>query len=77
MSSSAGTIGTSAEVIPKPDDGSRWDRFKHAFTSWRALHNAVRLKSASSILVNEDLLPSPPKRQTWTTWNFFAYWSVE
>ncbi|GAD98421.1 krueppel c2h2-type zinc finger protein, putative [Paecilomyces variotii No. 5] len=75
--SSPGTISTPTEAIPKADDGSRWDRFKHAFTSWRAFHNAIRLKSASSILVNEDLLPSPPKRQTWTTWNFFAYWWSE
>ncbi|KKA18881.1 Allantoin permease [Rasamsonia emersonii CBS 393.64] len=53
---------------------SRWARCKHALTSWHAFHDAVRLKSASSILVNEDLLPSPPERQTWTAWNFFAYW---
>lgn len=53
---------------------SRWARTKHALTSWSAFHDALRLKSASSMLANEDLLPSPPERQTWTVWNFFAYW---
>lgn len=42
--------------------------------SWTRLHDRIRLKSASSMLANEDLLPSPPERQTWTVWNFFAYW---
>jgi NCS1 family nucleobase:cation symporter-1 len=51
-----------------------WTRTQRVFTSWHAFHNAIRLKSSSSILINEDLLPSPPERQTWTVWNFFAYW---
>jgi NCS1 family nucleobase:cation symporter-1 len=54
--------------------GSRMQRFKHAFSSPHAFHQAIILQSSTSILVNEDLLPSPPERQTWTTWNFFAYW---
>ncbi|PCG93170.1 Permease, cytosine/purines, uracil, thiamine, allantoin [Penicillium occitanis (nom. inval.)] len=56
---------------------SRWTRTKHAFSSWHAFHDTIKLKSASSILANEDLLPSPPERQTWTVWNFFAYWWSE
>ncbi|CRG83558.1 Allantoin permease [Talaromyces islandicus] len=56
---------------------SPWARTKHAFSSWSAFHDAIRLKSASSMLANEDLLPSPPERQTWTVWNFFAYWWSE
>jgi NCS1 family nucleobase:cation symporter-1 len=56
------------------EEQSRRTRTKHAFTSWHAFHGAIKLKSASSILANEDLLPSPPERQTWTVWNFFAYW---
>ncbi|OKL63541.1 hypothetical protein UA08_02038 [Talaromyces atroroseus] len=56
---------------------SRWVSMKHAFTSWHAFHDSMRLQSASSMLANEDLLPSPPERQTWTVWNFFAYWWSE
>ena len=56
---------------------SRLQRFKHAFTSPSAFHEAIKLKSATSYLINEDLLPSPPDRQTWNTWNFFAYWWSE
>jgi NCS1 family nucleobase:cation symporter-1 len=56
---------------------SRWQRFKHAFTSPSAFHEALVLKSSTSILINEDLLPSPPSRQTWTVWHFFAYWWSE
>lgn len=60
-----------------PPHQSRWSRFKHAFTSPRAFHESLILKSSTSWLINEDLLPSPPERQTWTTWNFFAYWWSE
>lgn len=56
---------------------SRLSRFKHAFSSPKAFHEAIRLKSSSSFLANEDLLPSPPSRQTWNTWSFFAYWWSE
>lgn len=56
---------------------SRWQRFKHAFSSPSAFHEALVLKSSTSILVNEDLAPSPPSRQTWTIWNYFAYWWSE
>ena len=56
---------------------SRWQRFRHAFTSPSAFHEALRLKSSTSILINEDLAPSPPSRQTWTIWNYFAYWWSE
>lgn len=56
---------------------SRLNRFRHAFTSPKAFHEALVLKSSTSILVNEDLAPSPPIRQTWTTWSFFAYWWSE
>jgi NCS1 family nucleobase:cation symporter-1 len=56
---------------------SRFSRFKHAFSSLHAFHEAIVLKSSTSMLINEDLLPSPPDRQTWTTWNFFAYWWSE
>ncbi|EED14067.1 allantoin permease, putative [Talaromyces stipitatus ATCC 10500] len=59
------------------DQPSRWTRTKHAFSSWHSFHNAIKLKTASSMLTNEDLLPSPPERQTWTVWNFFAYWWSE
>ncbi|KAK6380097.1 hypothetical protein LTS17_005285 [Exophiala oligosperma] len=60
------------------DEGpSRWQRFRHAFTSPSAFHQALRLKSSTSILINEDLAPSPPSRQTWTLWNYFAYWWSE
>ena len=63
-----------AESKPR---GSRWQRFKDAFTSLSAFHEALVLKSSTSILINEDLAPSPPARQTWTVWSFFAFWWSE
>jgi nucleobase:cation symporter-1, NCS1 family len=56
---------------------SRWQQVKHALSSPSALHEALVLKSSTSILVNEDLAPSPPERRTWTLWNYFAYWWSE
>jgi len=52
-------------------------RIRHAFSSPSAFHQALVLKSSTSILINEDLLPSGPSRQTWTVWNFAAYWWSE
>lgn len=60
-----------------PPFETRMERFKLAFSSPRAFHEAIRLRSSSSFLINEDLLPSPPSRQTWNTWSFFAYWWSE
>ena len=60
-----------------PPTASRFSRFKHAFSSPQAFHEALIIKSSTSWLINEDLLPSPPSRQTWSTWNFFAYWWSE
>ncbi|KAL2009205.1 hypothetical protein VTN00DRAFT_7399 [Thermoascus crustaceus] len=51
-------------------------RFKSIFTSGHVLHTAIKLES-SSALVNEDLLPSPSERRTWTAWDFFSYWWSE
>lgn len=56
---------------------TRWQRFRHAFSSPSAFHNALKLESSTSFLINEDLLPSPPSRQTWTIWSFSAYWWSE
>jgi nucleobase:cation symporter-1, NCS1 family len=56
---------------------SRWQRTRHALSSPRAFHQALILKSSTSILINEDLAPSPPARQRWTIWSFFAYWWSE
>ncbi|KAI6366348.1 hypothetical protein MCOR25_005163 [Pyricularia grisea] len=56
---------------------TRLQRFNTAFSSPRAFNNAIKLESSHSILVNEDLLPSPPSRQTWSVWSFFAYWWSE
>ncbi|KAJ5747326.1 allantoin permease [Penicillium nucicola] len=56
---------------------TRMKRFRRAFSSFRAFHNAIYLESSSSFLVNEDLLPSPPGRQTWNTWSFVAFWWSE
>ncbi|RDW75296.1 hypothetical protein BP6252_06438 [Coleophoma cylindrospora] len=69
--------GSSSYDSREPAKTSRLHNFKHAFTSFHAFHEAIVLKSSTSILVNEDLLPSPPEKQTWTTWNFFAYWWSE
>ncbi|KAK5065128.1 hypothetical protein LTR84_000964 [Exophiala bonariae] len=55
----------------------RLQRLKHAFSSPSAFHQALILKSSTSILINEDLAPSPPSRHTWTVWSFFAYWWSE
>ncbi|KAH8653799.1 allantoin permease [Xylariales sp. PMI_506] len=56
---------------------TRLQKLTHMFSSPSAFHDAIVLKSSSSSLINEDLLPSPPSRQTWTTWSFFAYWWSE
>ena len=56
---------------------SRWQRFRHAFSSPAAFHQALILKSSTSILINEDLAPSPPVRRRWTIWSYFAYWWSE
>ncbi|KAJ9493576.1 hypothetical protein H2202_010950 [Exophiala xenobiotica] len=56
---------------------SRFQRLSHAFKSATAFKQAIELSSSKSILINEDLAPSPPSRQTWTTWSFFAYWWSE
>lgn len=68
------TSMTDRHVMPP---STRLSRFKHAFSSWRAFHEALVIKSSTSWLINEDLLPSPPSRQTWTAWSFFAYWWSE
>jgi NCS1 family nucleobase:cation symporter-1 len=60
-----------------PPSDTRMKRFKRALSSPRAFHKAIYLKSSSSILVNEDLLPSPQSRQTWNTWSFIAFWWSE
>ena len=57
--------------------GTRWQRFRHAFSSPRAFHQALILSSSTSILINEDLAPSPLRRQTWTVWNYFFFWWSE
>jgi hypothetical protein len=41
-------------------------KLKFAFSSPKNFHEAIKLDSASSRLVNEDLLPSPPEKWTWT-----------
>lgn len=56
---------------------SRWQRIKRAFSSPSAFHQALILKSSTSILINEDLAPTPPVRQRWTVWSYFAYWWSE
>jgi len=56
---------------------SRFQRMKRAFSSPRAFHEALVLKSSTSFLINEDLAPSPPSRHTWSTWSYFAYWWSE
>jgi len=55
----------------------RFSKVRHAFSSRHNFHEAILLKSSVSSLINEDLVPSPPSRQTWTTWNYFAYWWSE
>ncbi|KAL1960686.1 hypothetical protein VTO42DRAFT_6516 [Malbranchea cinnamomea] len=55
---------------------SRWARFRHAFSSFHAFHEAIKLENGSS-LSNEDLWPSPPERRTWRAFDFFAYWWSE
>lgn len=56
---------------------TRWQRFRHAFSSPSAFKEALVLQSSTSILINEDLAPTPPIRQRWTIWSFFAYWWSE
>ncbi|KAK5058696.1 hypothetical protein LTR84_010960 [Exophiala bonariae] len=56
---------------------TRLQAFKHAFSSPSAFRQALVLSSSTSFLINEDLAPSPPSKQTWTVWSFFAYWWSE
>ncbi|RDW61964.1 hypothetical protein BP6252_11397 [Coleophoma cylindrospora] len=58
------------EASSEPLDQSRWGWFK-AYT------DAIALPSAASPLINEELLPSPEERWTWSTWDYFAYWWSE
>ena len=63
------SLSTNSDLKP-----SRWQRLRGAFSSPSAFHQALILKSSTSILTNEDLAPTPPIRQRWTVWSFFAYW---
>ena len=66
--------------MSSPDNNvqlSRLQRVRRAFSSTSAFHQALILKSSTSILINEDLAPTPPIRQRWTVWSFFAYWWSE
>lgn len=65
------------EATQPVKETSRIDKLKLAFSSPRALYNAIVLKSSVSFLVNEDLVPSPSTRQTWSTRSFFAFWWSE
>jgi NCS1 family nucleobase:cation symporter-1 len=53
------------------------EKVKFAFSSPSNFHRALVLDSAAGKLINEDLVPSPPERQTWTAWDYFAYWWSE
>lgn len=64
-------------MAPADERPPRWQRVRHAFSSWTAFHDSLVLSSSTSILINEDLAPSPPSRQTWTVWSFAAYWWSE
>lgn len=56
---------------------TRMAKVKYMFSSPKAFHESIKLASSPSILINEDLVPSPPGRRTWGTWSFFAYWWSE
>ncbi|KAK2785270.1 hypothetical protein FQN53_007846 [Emmonsiellopsis sp. PD_33] len=56
---------------------SRGERVKTAFSSWHNFHDAMKLHGASSSLMNEDLIPTPPEKRTWKTLDFFNYWWSE
>ncbi|OCF39735.1 hypothetical protein I317_06459 [Kwoniella heveanensis CBS 569] len=60
-----------------PSDLTLTEKVKFAFSSPRNFHEAITLRSAKSIFINEDLVPSPPERWTWTAWSYLAYWWSE
>ncbi|WVF73221.1 hypothetical protein IAT40_008040 [Kwoniella sp. CBS 6097] len=60
-----------------PTDLTFAEKVKFAFSSPKHFHEAITLKSAKSKFINEDLVPSPPERWTWTAWSFLAYWWSE
>ncbi|WVR07850.1 hypothetical protein IAU60_004893 [Kwoniella sp. DSM 27419] len=60
-----------------PSNLSFRDKVKFALSSPGNFHQAITLQSAKSVFINEDLVPSPPERWTWTAWSFLAYWWSE
>ncbi|WRT70427.1 uncharacterized protein IL334_007425 [Kwoniella shivajii] len=60
-----------------PSDFTFQQKVKFAFSSPKHFHQAITLESAKSKYINEDLVPSPPERRTWTAWSYLAYWWSE
>ncbi|WWD22235.1 hypothetical protein CI109_106726 [Kwoniella shandongensis] len=53
------------------------EKVRYAFSSPGNFNRAITLESAKSKYINEDLVPSPPERWTWTAWSYLAYWWSE
>ncbi|WWC71819.1 uncharacterized protein I206_105778 [Kwoniella pini CBS 10737] len=60
-----------------PSDYTFMEKVKFTFSSPKNFHQAITLDSAKSKFINEDLIPSPPERRTWTAWSYLAYWWSE
>ncbi|WWD03446.1 hypothetical protein V865_001498 [Kwoniella europaea PYCC6329] len=60
-----------------PSDYTFREKVQYAFSSPKHFHQAITLESAKSKFINEDLIPSPPERRTWSAWAYLSYWWSE
>lgn len=60
-----------------PSDYTFREKVQYAFSSPKHFHQAITLESAKSKFINEDLVPSPPERRTWSAWAYLSYWWSE
>lgn len=62
--------------MPAPADLSRGQKLKWALSSPSNFHQYISLADSSRLL-NEDLSPSPPARQTWSIISYLTFWWSE
>jgi len=79
---------TSERVRPVPTISEKWEGFKHAFTSWTAFEEWVKVSDTEldkhgkvggrmNQWSNEDLDPTPAYKRTWAWWNYVTfYWGL-
>ena len=53
------------------------EKLKFAFSSPHNFNKAIELESSANRFINEDLVPSPKERWTWSTISYLSYWWSE